>query len=251
MKIHLYAVLWNEAPLLPYFFRHYDQFVERYVMYDNGSTDGTLDMLRAHPRVEVRPYVTAGTSVCVTGAQLKSQCWKESRGQADLVIVCDVDELLWHPNLSNYLQQAVSRGLTLLRATGWQLVHPTFPTTPGQIYDEVKTGFRAGGFNKSCIFNPVAVHEINYSVGAHDNTPTGFVYRDADPELRLLHCKYLGVDYLIQRYAELKPRLLSGDLQHGWGSHYLQTAADLRKIFAGLDRLPLNLVPTISSVSKA
>lgn len=242
MKIHLYSILWNEAPLLPYFFRHYDQFVERYVMYDNGSTDGTLDMLHNHPRVEVRPFVAAGPSICRVGAQLKSQCWKDSRNQADLVIVCDVDEFLWHPQFINYLETALARDVTLFQATGWQMVHPTFPTTDGQLYDEVKTAFPAGGFNKTCIFDPLAIQEINYGVGAHDNNPTGRVCKEADPLLKLLHCKYLGVDYLIERYAELRPRLLADDLKNGWGSHYLQTEEDLRTIFAGLDRQPLDLL---------
>ena len=42
--------------MLPFFFRHYDPIVDRYIVYDDGSTDRTLEMLAAHPRVEVRPF---------------------------------------------------------------------------------------------------------------------------------------------------------------------------------------------------
>ena len=51
MIVHLYAQCWNDEWILPFFFRHYDGLVERYVIYDDGSTDGTLALLRAHPKV--------------------------------------------------------------------------------------------------------------------------------------------------------------------------------------------------------
>ena len=55
-RIHLYSQSWNEGRLLPFFFRHYDPFVERYVFYDDNSSDATLDLLGRHPRVEVRRF---------------------------------------------------------------------------------------------------------------------------------------------------------------------------------------------------
>ncbi|MBI4190914.1 MAG: glycosyltransferase family 2 protein, partial [Betaproteobacteria bacterium] len=47
-RIHLYTMGWNEERLLPFFFRHYDPWVDRYVIYDDNSTDATLEMLHAH-----------------------------------------------------------------------------------------------------------------------------------------------------------------------------------------------------------
>ena len=46
-RVHLYTVCWDEADMLGFFFRHYDPFVERYVVYDDGSTDGTPERIRA------------------------------------------------------------------------------------------------------------------------------------------------------------------------------------------------------------
>ena len=56
MIIHLYTISWNEARLLGYFFRHYDRWVDRYFVHDDGSTDGTLEILRSHPKVVVRAF---------------------------------------------------------------------------------------------------------------------------------------------------------------------------------------------------
>ena len=54
MRIDLYALCWNDADMLGFFFRHYDRFVQRYVVYDNASTDHSLEILHANPKVEVR-----------------------------------------------------------------------------------------------------------------------------------------------------------------------------------------------------
>ena len=54
--IHLYTNSWNEMRMLGFFFRHYDPFVDRYVFFDDNSDDGTLDVLRAHPRVVIRRF---------------------------------------------------------------------------------------------------------------------------------------------------------------------------------------------------
>jgi glycosyltransferase involved in cell wall biosynthesis len=56
MRVHLYAQCWNDEFMLPFFFRHYDSFVDRYVIFDDGSTDQTLSILSNHPRVDVRRF---------------------------------------------------------------------------------------------------------------------------------------------------------------------------------------------------
>src|SRR4029450_5864723 len=52
-RVHLYATCWNEIRLLGFFFRHYDPVVQRYVIFDDGSTDGSLDLLRGPPEGRV------------------------------------------------------------------------------------------------------------------------------------------------------------------------------------------------------
>jgi len=52
-QAHLDAICWNDAAMLPYFFRHYDPWVDRYVFYDDGSIDDTLALLANHPRAAV------------------------------------------------------------------------------------------------------------------------------------------------------------------------------------------------------
>ena len=45
ITVHLHALCWNEERLLPYFFRHYDDIVDRYYVYNHGSTDRSVELL--------------------------------------------------------------------------------------------------------------------------------------------------------------------------------------------------------------
>ena len=45
MILDLYFCLWNEARLLPFFLAHYGPACRRIVALDDGSDDGTLEIL--------------------------------------------------------------------------------------------------------------------------------------------------------------------------------------------------------------
>ena len=83
MITHLYTVTWNEADILGFFFRHYDPWIDRYIVYDNGSEDETLALLRAHPRVEVRRF--EWTAPGSFGAEFGSLGARDMYRIADLV----------------------------------------------------------------------------------------------------------------------------------------------------------------------
>lgn len=234
LVIHLYVPVWNEAELLPYFFRHYD-FVDRFVVYDNGSDDGTLELLKSHPRVEVRSFVMEDESIELTMMDLKRHCWKESRGQADLVIVCDVDEFLWHPELPYFLESERARGVSAFHAVGWQMVSATFPAGTGQLYEEVCLGFRDRYYNKVVAFDPNRIEEIGYTPGCHTAAPTGTVQWSREDSLKLLHFKYLSPEFVIRRYRELAARHGSRDRRDGLGTHYFASDEQIRQMFDGFE----------------
>ena len=45
--VWLFTMSWNEERMLPFFFRHYDRFIDRYIVYDDGSTDRTPRLVGA------------------------------------------------------------------------------------------------------------------------------------------------------------------------------------------------------------
>ena len=220
LRIDLYCLCWNDARMLPYFFRHFDPLVDRYIIYDNGSTDGSLDLLAAHGRVTTYHFDVPGDSFVEEETRLGDQIWKASRGRADWVIVTDLDEHIHHPDLLGYLERCRAEGITCIGSIGYEMVHDRYPTEPKRLVDLVTKGVRSVARDRLCIFNPDAVSETHYTPGRHKAAPVGRIVWPKIPEVTLLHFKQLGLDYLVDRSAELAQGIKGGDLAKGWGNHY-------------------------------
>ncbi|MGL4264061.1 MAG: glycosyltransferase family 2 protein, partial [Afipia sp.] len=154
--VHLYTVCWDEADMLGFFFRHYDPWVDRYVVYDDGSIDGSLDILRAHPKVEVRAFTrTDPESFVASHSAMQNEVWKESRGQADWVIITAIDEHLWIPGkpMRSYLAEQQRRGVTFIPALGFNMIAAAMPSDEGRLIDRIDRGQPSPLFSKLSIFN--------------------------------------------------------------------------------------------------
>jgi glycosyltransferase involved in cell wall biosynthesis len=232
VRAHLYTVSWNEADMLGFFFRHYDAWVDRYVFYDDGSTDETLAMLSAHPRVEVRRLErTHPNSFVASAAAMRNQAWKESRGAADWIVIVDVDEHVCVPGtpMRDYLEQCRRRRVSLLHGMGFQMVSEDFPA-PHELLCETRTvGAPYGLESKLSIFDPGAVDETNFGPGRHRARPRGRVRLPERDHMLLLHYKYIGFERLYQRHRFLKAGLRKDDLQRAWATQYDWSRERLRQ----------------------
>lgn len=227
-RVHLYTMSWNERRMLPFFFRHYDSWVERYVVFDDHSTDGTLDILRIHPRVEIRPLVRAVPESFVLSAQnIHNTCWKESRGIADWVIITAIDEHLYLPDFGNYLIRCRKQGITAVPALGFDMMSESFPQGEQRLCDLVRMGEPAVAMSKLSLFDPNRITDTNYAVGRHTAEPRGRVCYPEEDRLLNLHFKNLGSDYVISRSRLLASGLGKTDRIHRWGAQYDRSDATI------------------------
>lgn len=242
MKLHLYSMCLNEEKMIPYFLRHYLNLVDKFFIFDNGSRDKSVELLKGDERIIVQEVKTEGDSFCHFYRGLMNNAWKTSRGEADWILTAEMDEHLHHPDLRSYLSHCQKVGTTILTATGFEMIADRFPSDPRPLWMHVTHGAREKLCDKPAIFDPNAIVETNYDHGRHLAAPQGNVKFEEFPQIKLLHYKSLGLEYVCDRNRTLAVGLKADDISEKTGSHYLrsdaQTAANLRDIRASARRVP-------------
>ncbi len=145
--------------------------------------------------------------------------------------MCNVDEHIYHPDLRGLLERCQKDGVTLVSTKGYQMIADKFPETEGCLYETVRRGLRWGQMDKTLIFDPNAIEEINYGPGRHRAMPQGCICEYPGTDVKLLHYKCLGLEYLIRRSGELGERLGALDKKSGWGHRYCYDEAAITEEF--------------------
>jgi glycosyltransferase involved in cell wall biosynthesis len=221
MRVHVYAICWNESRVIDYFLRHYEPIAERIVVYDEDSNDGTGAILKAHRKVELRRFVRSNPDTLeLSKIAVLNHCWKEARGLADWVIIVDCDEHVFHPRLTDYLAAQTRAGVTFVPTLGFQMITAQFPETGEHLATTRTMGIPERNYSKPCVFDPDAVVETNFGGGLHSASPIGRLSFPDRDEVMLLHYKYLGLDYVAQRYGALNARRGPTDVRYNWDYHF-------------------------------
>ena len=253
MKIHAYALCWNEEAMLPYYLRHYEKFCDKIIIYDNMSTDRSQQIILNHPLCELRTYDSQEKIRDDLYLEIKNNVWKECRGKGiDYVIVGDMDEFVFHNDLKHFLEK--NKKYSIFEPVGIEMVSLNFPQTDDQIYSVVNTGLYEWEFCKKIIFSPDRVQEISFIPGCHHHKDSAEIskhpiwiynsdnyYPSKDPlksELKLLHFKFIGIDYVNERHKLMAKRLSKFNIEEGtrikgqpYGHHYYNDATEVIKKF--------------------
>lgn len=227
MKIEVHVLNWNELEILPYTVRHYLTFA-RVIIHDAGSTDGSPELARVMG-AEVRPWAAGEKFNDLEHMALKNSCWKGT--DADFVAVVDADELLYFPGgAQETLGRYLRIGAAVIKPAGYEMFNEDYPTTTGQIYDEVKMGTCDDTwYSKPCLFSPARVMESGFGIGAHESRivlkdgrsfHVGPNWPKANPPTLLLHFHHgIGpIERLARRLDEKTSRLSATNKANGWGN---------------------------------
>lgn len=236
MIVDAYTFCWNEEIRLKYYLHLYAPICRKIVIYDNGSTDSSQEIASQYNNV-IWNSTKYGQNEINDGIlrDLKNSCWKQSH-DADWVIVGDVDEILYHKNgLKSYLFYTLHETRRrILRSTGYDMVSTTLPTHNGNIYDheQFQYGSRNVKYDKTLVFCPSIINAINYTHGAHEADPSSNKLgirslKFHNPELKLLHYKYISQDYFIFKQKQNGKRLSDVNLSTGRGKEYLLSEEQL------------------------
>ena len=261
MKFHVYTVCYNEEYLLPAFLKHYEQ-ADKIIVLDNESTDSSHEIIK-NAGCEMRTFKTGDTLDDASFLSLKSSCWKESIGEADFVIIQDLDELLHFPKYPGDIRRGLlelqQNNITAAQCIGYTMVcsdkeFKAYRETGEPIVDHIKTGFVGDfmdryAYDKVLLFNPNEITEPNFTIGNHRWQPVGNV-RMAPDSLRplLLHYKHIGEEWEFARRCLFRDRRSQNSRQKGWSRHYEMTDEKTREYIARIHSSPR--VVDLSSVLK-
>lgn len=223
MTITLYTVLYNEQEILPYFLKHYSQYVNKIVVHNNQSNDNSIKILKNWKdcEIEIIDFTTNNTYDERMLTYLRNNVWKDG-DNSDYVIVCDVDEFLYHNDLIGYIKK--HNTIDYFTPIGYDMVGEEIPTNYNkQIHDIIKTGIPNPNYNKSILFKRKDVIHTGYSVGAHTSSfkgKTPLLKMENNNDLKLLHYKWLSPKYVINKHTHYGKRRCEDSIKNKWGTHY-------------------------------
>ena len=219
MIIHAHIIAYNEEKILPFILDYYSKICDKIYIYDNMSTDSSDEIYKKYEKVIVIKCNSDNTFNDLINKEIKSNGYKQYSREADWVIVCDCDEILYHPNLINMLKYYKKIGVDVPEIDGRDMVSETFPEYDGRsITDIVQIGSKTYEMMcKNIVFNPKK--EMSFGFGAHWSTCPDCV-RSEDRTLKLLHYKLLGKDYVKNIYTKRLERLSRFNVENGLGIHY-------------------------------
>lgn len=228
MKIEAHIITFNEAETIHLTIKHYQQFCNKIFIYDNFSDDNTREICEAMG-CEVKLFGIAGVLDDKEYLKVKNNCWKGS--DADWVIVCDADEILWSPVLLLKNDDLLMIGHikeTIIKTHGFNVFSNDMPN---ESWTEITTGIPDSNYSKLIIFNPKAIKEINYVYGCHEAKPEGDV-RYSEEVLTLFHYKHVGgAERIADRHALYESR--RSDFNKKWklGYQYAEPREQTIKYF--------------------
>jgi glycosyltransferase involved in cell wall biosynthesis len=214
-RFHLYFINFNDSYYLPFLAKHY-AFCERITMFDNYSTDNSVELAKSLG-FEVKYFGKQGELNDQHYLDVKNNCWKESRGHADYVIVCDADEFLF----GDYNNVTCS----LPMSDGYNMISNSLPK---QNITEINTGTFDVNYGKQIMFCPNRIYEINYVHGCHVNKAVGDI--TSHNTMKMLHYRMIGGVYrIINRHRVYLQRMSQFNHKHNMGHHYKHSEAAKRE----------------------
>lgn len=190
----------NEETLVPYVMEYWKRLgIEKLVVYDNESTDKTVELLKQYPFVEVKSWSSAGKFDDLVLTKLRNNVWKAEN--ADWIIMSDFDEVPYcEIDINDFLSNP---NATVIRTYQYNVIRENLPDFNGFLVHQLEGNlFQREGIrmDKVHTFNPKLIEEMNFQAGCHYLNPKGNVAMVEYPEqFYFFHLRYLGKNFILKR----------------------------------------------------
>jgi len=209
MIAEAFIMCWNEEEIITLTIKHYQKFCDQVTILDNYSTDSTVD-IALKMDCDIKQFGREGVLDDKAYLEIKNTCYRNS--PAKFVIVCDADEILWHPDIKEIME--TSNG-NIFNTIGWNVFSYAMPKDD---FLELQFGVFDPNYCKKICFKPSI--RINYVYGCHVCHPQGRLYAAGTP-LTLFHYRNIGGPKRLSKRHELyRERMCENNKRWGLGIHY-------------------------------
>ena len=184
------TLCFNEMDILPFVKQYWERLECDVVVYDNGSTDGSIEFLQSLPYVTLKHFDSEGQNDVIQKT-IKEQAYSELKDKYDFIIISDMDEVFYFNDFKALQAQMITEGYNCLITPIYSLCEESKP-----LYDDSKmlhqlchmfykqrmnhmNGF--DDYSKISIFNCKITDKVSMSVGQH--------YVQTSPTMKILLSK--------------------------------------------------------------
>lgn len=234
MKFLGFTCTYNEEKMIPYVMPYVERMgYDKFIVYDNESTDNTVELLKQYPFVEVRSYSTNGVFDETKRQKLFMESYLEAieYTKDDLVWMTwtDFDEVIYSNyggnNMRMILEYATSEGYAVYDGDMVNLISEVFPSIKdGElVHKKIRRCSYWQRGKKATLFMVNGLTSLFTSPGFH---MTDFEYENKnlkffgnERSLFSFHLKYLSHDYRANKNSHHNDRYGReeyGDFDETW-----------------------------------
>jgi hypothetical protein len=220
MKIAGVTVCFNESKLVKYVMPYWERIgIDKLIVYDNMSTDNTVELLKQYPFVEIRSFDTGGKFNDNEHSKIKNRTVEELKSQGyDWIYSGDFDEVIYcdNPNFREELQKIDDLGGTVFCR---DMVHPFSPSTfefdSSKLIHEQLPWFltwrdltRKWSGSKVLLHKSKSINKLLYKNGQHEislSTDSDILYFGYP--FIAFHLKYVDLNVLYETSATKNERM--------------------------------------------
>ncbi|WP_406535492.1 glycosyltransferase family 2 protein [Methanobrevibacter sp.] len=239
IKVCIIVLCKNEMDILPFVRKYWERISADVIVYDNGSTDDSLEYLSSIPYVTIRHFDSDGHNDIIH-KEVKERAYIEYKNDYDIIIITDMDEVFFFDDFKAVSEAFIDGGYNILMTPIISLCEDFKPPFSEDKYlhqlchkfyrqrmNHMK-GF--DDFSKLSIFNTKVTDKVEMSVGQH--------YVKTSPDMKImlsnngfnLHIdKGFGLDYKYKVRQRMYSNLSDTNKRYGMAIEYADSYEKLER----------------------
>lgn len=241
LKVCWITLCKNEEDIIPFCIQYWKRITDKVVVFDNFSTDKSIELLSQHDWIEIRYFESDGQNDVIQKT-LKEQAYLQYKNDYDIIIISDMDEVFYFDDFKASVEEMINGGYSCMMTSIFSLCEDSKP-----IYEEGKYLHQLchkfylqkmnhmpyfDKFSKISIFNTKLVDSINMSVGQH------YVYTNPKDKMQVLHSlggfcihidKGFGIDYKFKVRQKMNDNLSETNKKSGMCIEYADSFEKLKQ----------------------